>query len=65
MIDIYELPTLPTSFLRTSSPTSGEPLAPSGSLLKHVKFTIRVIVRCAILDLDYPAEVQFKEYSIN
>ena len=25
MIDIYELPTLPTSFLRTSSPTSGGP----------------------------------------
>ena len=31
-VDIYQLPTLPTSLLRTSSPTSGEPLAPSGSL---------------------------------
>ena len=31
MIDIYELPTLPKSLLRTSSPTSGGPSAPSGS----------------------------------
>ena len=30
--EIYQLPTLPTSFLQTSSPTSGGPLAPSGSL---------------------------------
>ena len=30
-VDIYQLPALPTS-LRTSSPTSGGPLAPSGSL---------------------------------
>jgi hypothetical protein len=29
-VEIYQLPTLPTS-LRTSSPTNGEPLAPSGS----------------------------------
>jgi hypothetical protein len=31
-VEIYQLPTLPTS-LRTSSPTSGGPLAPSGLLL--------------------------------
>jgi hypothetical protein len=30
-VEIYQLPTLPTS-LRTSSPTSNGPLAPSGSL---------------------------------
>ena len=29
-VEIYQLPTLPTS-LRTSSPTSSGPLAPSGS----------------------------------
>ena len=34
MIDIYEIPTLPTYFLRTSSSTSGGPLAPSGSFCK-------------------------------
>jgi hypothetical protein len=33
-VEIYQLPTLPMSFLRTSSPTSGVPLAPSGSLVK-------------------------------
>ena len=33
MIHIYELPTLPTYSLRTSSPTNGGPLAPSGSFL--------------------------------
>ena len=38
MIDIYELPTLPTSFLRTSSPTSGGPLAPSGLLVRHLPY---------------------------
>jgi hypothetical protein len=31
-VEIYQLLTLPTSSLRTSSPTSGGPLAPSGSL---------------------------------
>jgi hypothetical protein len=31
-VEIYQLPTLPTSSLRTSSLTSGGPLAPSGSL---------------------------------
>jgi len=30
-VEIYQLPTLPTSSLRTSSPTSGEPLVPSSS----------------------------------
>jgi hypothetical protein len=31
-VEIHQLPTLPTSSLRTSSPTSGGPLVPSGSL---------------------------------
>ena len=31
-VEIDQLPTLPISLLRTSSPTSGGPLAPSGSL---------------------------------
>jgi len=31
-VEIHQLPTLPTSLLRTSSPSSGGPLAPSGSL---------------------------------
>ena len=39
MIDIYEIPTLPTYSLRTSSPTSGKPLAPSGSLLESPQLT--------------------------
>ena len=30
-VEIHHLPTLPTSSFRTSSPTSGAPLAPSGS----------------------------------
>ena len=34
-VEIYQLPTLPTSLLQTSSPTSGEPLAPSGSFILH------------------------------
>jgi hypothetical protein len=33
-VEIYQLPTLPTS-LRTSSPTSGGPLVPSGSLSSY------------------------------
>jgi hypothetical protein len=32
-VQIHQLPTLPTSSFRTSSPTSGGPLALSGSLL--------------------------------
>jgi hypothetical protein len=31
-VEIYQLCTLPTSSLQTSSPTSGGPLAPNGSL---------------------------------
>jgi hypothetical protein len=31
-VELYQLPTLPTSFLRISSPTIGEPLAPTGLL---------------------------------
>jgi hypothetical protein len=34
-VEIYQLSTLPTSSLETSSPTSGGPLAPSGSFLLH------------------------------
>jgi hypothetical protein len=34
-VEIYQLPTLPTSLLRTSFPTSGGPLAPSGSFFLH------------------------------
>jgi hypothetical protein len=32
-VEIFQLSSLPTSFLQTSSPTSGGPLAPSGSLV--------------------------------
>ena len=35
-VEIYQLPTLPTSLLWTSSPTSGAPLAPSGSFPNHL-----------------------------
>jgi hypothetical protein len=35
-VEIYQLPTLPTAFLRTSSLTSGGPLAPSGFLLSKL-----------------------------
>jgi hypothetical protein len=34
-VEIHQLPTLPTSSLRTSSPTSGRPLALSGSFLRE------------------------------
>ena len=44
MIDIYELPTLPTSFLRTSSPTNGGPSAPSGSLLVGYVGTVQSVL---------------------
>jgi hypothetical protein len=33
-VEIYQLPTLPTSSFRTSSPTNGGPLAPSGSFYR-------------------------------
>jgi hypothetical protein len=34
-VEIYQLSTLPMHFLRTSSPTSNRPLAPSGSFKMH------------------------------
>ena len=40
-VEIHQLPTLPTSSLRTSSPTSGEPLAPSGSFLSTKTLSTR------------------------
>jgi hypothetical protein len=35
-VEIYQLPTLPT-FLRTSSPTNGGPLTPSGSFYSSLQ----------------------------
>jgi hypothetical protein len=43
-VEVYQLSTLPTSSLWTSSPTSGEPLAPSGSFMTScLKITNKTI----------------------
>jgi len=41
-VEFHQLPTLPTSFLRTSSPTTGEPLVSSGSFMKNIVTNLEI-----------------------
>ena len=53
-VEIDLLPTLPTSFLRTSSPTSGGPLAPSGSF-----FMSHILI---IMGIEQLGDLQSRQY---
>ena len=67
-VEIHQLPTLPTSLLHTSSPTSGGPLAPSGSLYSLLipplewphKEPFGVNQECEYLNLPFPMNVRIE-----